>query len=188
MRITMKVTRLVHCALLGGAIVVLQSCEHSAPLGVTKHALLVPLAPVDSVVASPPLPPPAPLLPWCAPLPYDSVTVTVGPGGGVFSVGTHTLVFLPHSLDSTVTVSAAAPSDTVSRVRLYPEGLTFHQPVLLVLSTATCNLLGSTQPLRVAYTTPDLLQVLNYLPSMTDADSKTVTGHLKHFSDYAVAW
>jgi hypothetical protein len=60
--------------------------------------------------------------------------------------------------------------------------------VLLVLSYATCNLLGSTQPMRVAYTSPDLLQVLDYLPSMTDGESKTVTGHLKHFSDYAVAW
>lgn len=184
----MKVTRLVHCALLGGAIVVLQSCEHSAPLGVTKHALLVPLAPVDSVVASPPLPPPAPLLPWCAPLPYDSVTATIGPAGGVLGVGPHAVVFLPNSLDSAVTVSAVAPSDTVSRVRLQPEGLAFHQPVLLVLSYATCNLLGSTQPMRVAYTSPDLLQVLDYLPSMTDGESKTVTGHLKHFSDYAVAW
>jgi len=185
MRITMKATRLVHCALLGGAIIVLQSCEHSTPLGVTRHALAVPLAPVDSVVAS--LPPP-PLLPWCSPLPYDSVTATIGPAGGVLAVGPHTVVFLPNSLDSAVSITAVAPSDTVSRVRLQPSGLTFHQPVLLVLSYATCNLLGSTQPMRVAYTTPDLLQVLDYLPSMADADSKTVTGHLKHFSDYAVAW
>src|SRR5437867_3805653 len=40
----------------------------------------------------------------------------------------------------------------------------------------------------LAYTTPDLAAILDYLPSMDDADSKTVTGHLKHFSDYAVAW
>jgi hypothetical protein len=104
------------------------------------------------------------------------------------TVGPHTLVFLPNSLDTTVTITAVAPIDTVSRVQLQPEGLTFHQPVLLVLSYATCNLLGSTQPMRVAYTTPDYLQVLDYLPSMTDGESRTVTGHLKHFSDYAVAW
>jgi hypothetical protein len=181
----MKATRLVHCALLGGAIVVLQSCEHSTPLGVARHALSVPLAPVNSVVAS--LPPP-PLLPWCSPLPYDSVTATIGPAGGVLAVGRHAVVFLPNSLDSAMSITAVAPSDTVSRVRLQPSGLTFHQPVLLVLSYATCNLLGSTQSMRVAYTTPDLLQVLDYVPSLTDADSKTVTGHLKHFSDYAVAW
>jgi hypothetical protein len=103
-------------------------------------------------------------------------------------VGHNTLVFLPNSLDSAVTITAVAPSDTVSRVRLQPAGLTFHQPVLLVLSDATCNLLGSTRPMKVAYTTPDLRQILDYLPSLSDADSKTVTGHLKHFSDYAVAW
>ncbi len=165
----MKATRLVHCALLSGAIVVLQSCEHSTPAGTV----------VTSASA---------LMPWCSPRPYDSVTATVGPGGAVLAVGPHTLVFLPNSLDTAVTITAVAPSDTVSRVRLSPAGLTFHQPVLLVMSYATCNLLGSTQALNIAYMTPDLLQVLSYLPSLADADSKTVTGHLNHFSDYAVAW
>ncbi len=179
----MKVTRLLHCALLGGAIVVLQSCEQPAPLGVARHDLVAPVSPVDPV-----LPSASALLPWCAPLPYDSVTATIGPGGGVLPVGPHTLVFLPQSLDSAVTITAVAPSDTVSRVRLQPEGLSFRQPVLLVMSYATCNLLGSTHPMNVAYTTPDLLQILDYLPSMDDAGSQTVTGHLKHFSDYAVAW
>jgi hypothetical protein len=179
----MKATRLLHCVLLGGAIVVLQGCEHPAPLGVTRHPIAADLAPAGTVVTSA-----SALMPWCSPLPYDSVTATVGPGGAVLSVGPHTLVFLPKSLDTAVTITAVAPTDTLSRVRLQPAGLTFHQPVLLVMSYATCNLLGSTQPLNIAYLTPDLRQVLSYVPSLTDADSKTVTGHLKHFSDYAVAW
>jgi len=176
----MKATRLLPCALLGGAMVVLLSCAEPAPLGVARHELAPPLPPGGSLVPS--------LLPWCAPLPYDSVTATIGPAGGVLAVGAHVLVFLPNSLDSAVTVTAVAPTDTVSRVRLEPQGLSFHQPVLLVMSYATCNLLGSTHPLSLAYTTPDLGAILDYLPSMDDADSKTVTGHLKHFSDYAVAW
>src|SRR2546426_366972 len=102
MRRPMKATRLLPCALLGGAMVVLLSCAEPAPLGVARHELAPPLPPGGSLVPS--------LLPWCAPLPYDSVTAT------------------------------------------------------------------------------DLGAILDYLPSMDDADSKTVTGHLKHFSDYAVAW
>ena len=178
----MKATRFLHRALLGGAMVALLSCEQPAPLGVARHDLTAPLpvAPVAPSASS--------LLPWCSPLPYDSVTATIGPTGGLLTVGTNTLVFLPNSLDSSVTVTAVAPSDTVNRVRLQPEGLKFHQPVLLVLGYANCNLLGSTHPLNVAYTTPDLLQILDYLPSLDDSGSQTVTGRLKHFSDYAVAW
>lgn len=177
----MKATRFLHCALLGGALVVLLSCEQPAPLGVARPDLAA-ATPVTTVVPS------ASPLPWCAPLPYDSITATIGPGGGMLSVGANTLVFLPNSLDSAVTVTAVAPSDTVRRVRLQPEGLKFNQPVLLVMSYATCNLLGSNHPLNVAYTTPDLRQILDYLPSMDDGGSQTVTGRLKHFSDYAVAW
>jgi len=41
--------------------------------------------------------------------------------------------------------------------------------------------------LQIAYTS-DSLQILEFLPSVQDTTSQKVTGQLKHFSDYAVAW
>src|SRR2546427_5825196 len=152
MRRPMKATRLLPCALLGGAMVVLLSCAEPAPLGVARHELAPPLPPGGSLVPS--------LLPWCAPLPYDSVTATIGPAGGVLAVGAHVLVFLPNSLDSAVTVTAVAPTDTVRRRRLEPPGVRLHQPLLLVLSYAACNLLRATPPPRLALTNPHFATIL----------------------------
>src|SRR2546422_6127468 len=89
MRRPMKATRLLPGVLLGGAMVALLSCTEPAPLGVARHELAPPLPPGGSLEPS--------LLPWCAPLPYDSVTATIGPAGGVLPVGAHVLVFLPNS-------------------------------------------------------------------------------------------
>src|SRR2546427_7456959 len=122
MRRPMKATRLLPGVLLGGAMVALLSCTEPAPLGVARHELAPPLPPGGSLEPS--------LLPWCAPLPYDSVTATIGPAGGVLPVGAHVLVFLPNSLDSAVTVTAVAPADTVGRGRLEPQGVHLHQPPL----------------------------------------------------------
>lgn len=132
------------------------------------------------------LPPPVGLL-VCAPLPADSVTQTIGPEGGTLGVGVHRLTVPAGALDSAVSITAVAPSDTVNRVRFQPEGLAFQQPASLTMSYANCDLLGSTLPKRVAYTT-DLLAILEYLPSIDDFSSQVVTGQLGHFSDYAIAW
>ena len=123
----------------------------------------------------------------CTPLPYDSVTQAIGPAGGTLQVGPHVLVVPEDALDSSVAITAVAPSDTVNRVQLYPEGLQFHHQAELMLSYANCNLLGSLLPKRVAYVS-DALGILDYMPSLDDASSMTVRGKLDHFSGYAVAW
>lgn len=123
----------------------------------------------------------------CTPLAYDSVTQTIGPEGGTLQVGVQTLWVPPGALDTPVSITAVAPPDTVNRVRFQPEGLTFQQPVALVMGYGNCDLLGSTLPKRIAYTT-DALQILDYLPSLDDLGSQTVRGWLRHFSDYAIAW
>jgi hypothetical protein len=41
--------------------------------------------------------------------------------------------------------------------------------------------------LKIAYISPSL-QILDYVRSLKDADSQTLNGLLRHFSDYAVAW
>lgn len=123
----------------------------------------------------------------CTPLAYDSVTQTIGPEGGTIQVSAHTFWVPPGALDTAVSITAVAPSDSVNRVRFQPEGLTFQQPAAVIMGYANCDLLGSTLPKRIAYTT-DALQILEYLPSLDDLGSQTVRGWLRHFSDYAIAW
>lgn len=123
----------------------------------------------------------------CTPLAYDSVTQTIGPEGGTIQVGVNTLWIPGGALDTAVSITAVVTPDSVNRVRFQPEGLSFQQPAALVMGYANCDLLGSTLPKRVAYTT-DAQQILDYLPSLDDRESQTVRGWLRHFSDYAIAW
>lgn len=84
-------------------------------------------------------------------------------------------------------ITAVAPADTVNRVQFEPQGLTFHQPASLVMSYANCSGLASFLPKQIAYTSHELV-ILALLPSVDDIVTRTVTGRLEHFSDYAIAW
>lgn len=123
----------------------------------------------------------------CTPLPYDSVTQTVGPEGGVIRVGPHTFTVPAGALDTDVTITAITPSDTVNRIQFQPEGLVFNGYTTLRMSYANCDLLGSLLPKRVAYVNADL-GILDYLPSLDNVLTQTVRGKLQHFSEYAIAW
>lgn len=154
------------------------SCGDGAPLGVRDGAA------ANDLLGG--LPPPDGLL-QCTPLPADSASETIGPEGGVLRVGPHALSVPPGALAVPVRITGVMPADTVNRVRFQPAGLAFARPAQLRMSYANCDLLGVLLPKRIAYTT-DALQVLEYLLSFDNPVSRTVTGHLDHFSTYAVAW
>ena len=123
----------------------------------------------------------------CTPLPYDSVTQTIGPEGGVMQVGPHTFTVPAGALDTAVTITAVTPSDTINRVQFQPEGLVFNGYTTLRMSYANCDLLGSLLPKRVAYVSSDLV-ILDYLPSLDNVLTQTVRAKVQHFSEYALAW
>lgn len=179
----MKANRLLSAALFGAAMVAALSCGDRAPTDVARAQ---PRPGADLFGWSPASPPTVGLL-TCTPLPYDSVTQTVGPEGGTIQVGAYTLVIPDSALDTAVTITAVAPSDTVNAVRFQPEGLHFQQKAQLTMSYANCNLLGSLVPKQIAYT-DSTLQIIDYLPSVDDFTSQTVTGRVRHFSEYALAW
>lgn len=175
----MRATRLLGMALFGGATVILLSCGEPGPVGTTSSVrpssdLIGPIVVIDELL-------------HCTPLPYDSVTQPIGPEGGTIHVGGHALSIPAGALDTLVTITAVSPSDTVNHVQLRPEGLTFQQSASLTMSYANCNVLGLPVPKRIAYTT-DVLNILYFLQSVDDPISRSVTGRLDHFSDYAVAW
>src|SRR5439155_21537489 len=67
----------------------------------------------------------APSFVQCSPVPYDSVSQVIGPAGGWFVVGANVLWVDSLALSAPVQITAVAPSDTIRRVRLHPDGLQF---------------------------------------------------------------
>lgn len=121
----------------------------------------------------------------CSTQEYARTVQTVGRQGGVVYVGTHRLLIPPGALKRPVTITAEQVPGRVNSVRLSPEGLKFDKPAALTLSYANCSPLMLLK--RVVYT-DELLRILELIPSLDDARTKTVTGTIRHFSRYAVAW
>lgn len=147
-------------------------------------------------LSGPSAPEPAPLLSKlaggllaCDPLPYAATSRTIGPEGGLLTVGPHRLAIPAGALSAPVTITAEAPVGTVNSVQLGPEGLQFApgKPASLTLSYANCPLHARLLPKRIAYT-DDVLRILSYLLSVDDLLGKRVTAPLEHFSRYVVAW
>ena len=121
----------------------------------------------------------------CSAQPYASTTRVIGVNGGTISVGTHKLVIPPGALSRDYTIRAEQVTAAVNSVRLSPEGLKFAKPAKLTLSYSNCSPLLLLK--RVVYT-DELLRILELIPSLDDLRTKTVTGDIRHFSRYAVAW
>jgi len=121
----------------------------------------------------------------CSPQPYASRTQVVGVNGGTILVGTHKLVIPAGALGRDYTIRAEQVTYRVNSVRFSPEGLRFAKPAKLTLSYSNCSPLLLLK--RVVYT-DELLRILELIPSLDDLRTKTVTGDIRHFSRYAVAW
>jgi hypothetical protein len=121
----------------------------------------------------------------CSPQPYASKTQTVGSAGGTIVVGTHRLVIPAGALRQPVTIRAEQVTSRVNSVRFHPEGLRFDRPASLTMSYSNCSPLMLLK--KVVYTN-ELLSILELLPSVDNLKNKTVTGTVRHFSRYAVAW
>jgi hypothetical protein len=116
---------------------------------------------------------------------YVVAQKTIGPQGGSLTIGRHKLEIPRGALASKVTITGEQVSDTITSVRLSPEGLRFAKPARLVLSYRDCGSVGL--PKRVAYT-DELLRILELPQSQDYPKYEYVTGWIDHFSRYAVAY
>jgi hypothetical protein len=123
----------------------------------------------------------------CTPMPEYKVTQVIGPNGGTMVIGPHTFTVPRGALSSTVTITADAPHASVNAIVFGPSGLTFNTPASLTMSYANCSGLGALLPKRIAYTN-GLLQILSFLTSIDNIFTHKVTGKVKHFSEYVIAW
>ena len=121
----------------------------------------------------------------CSAQQYVVVSKVVGTAGGTIVVGTHTLVIPEGALGKNYTIRAEQITGRVNSVRFAPEGLKFAKPAKLTLSYSNCSPLLLLK--RVVYT-DELLRILELIPSLDNLKTKTVTGDIRHFSRYAVAW
>ena len=121
----------------------------------------------------------------CSTQPYATSTRDVGPEGGTITVGTHRLVIPAGALSRRVTIRAEQVPGNVNSVRFSPEGLQFARPAAVTLSYQNCSPLMLLK--RVVYV-DEKLRILDLLPSLDKVFAKTVTGSIRHFSRYAVAW
>ena len=127
------------------------------------------------------------LLLECAPLAHDSAAAVFGPAGGTLAIGPHRLVIPSGALADTVTITGVVLTATaVNAVHFEPHGLRFASPATVSLAYGNCDLplMGAVRVAR----TDDTFAILEYLPSRDEKSTQTVTGVLKHFSNYAVAW
>ncbi len=122
---------------------------------------------------------------FCSPQPYQVTSKTIGPDGGVIVVGTHRLEIPRGALTQRVTIKAEQVTGWVNSVRLTPAGLKFQKPGKLTLSYRNCSPLLVVK--KVVYI-DNLLRILEVLESRDDWRNQAVTGTIKHFSRYAVAW
>lgn len=128
------------------------------------------------------------LLLSCTPLRSETVSFKVGPDGGTWKFGPHSMAIPKGALSKTVTIKAEVISDRVNSVRFSPEGLNFSKGgVQLTLSYANCFGVGMLLPKLVAYT-DEQLSILYLLQSVDNVFQKKVTAQLQHFSRYAVAF
>ena len=193
---------LILFGLLAGAAALVSSCREASPAGVDARAPTVMAGrsahegddgddPDDENEDGD-------SLAVCRPLPYDSVTQTIGPEGGEIEVGRNKLVIPRGALRASVSITAVAPSDTVALVRFHPEGLRFQTTALLVMRYDNCRVPSTATP-RIALVTDalDVIEVLasgagspgaNRLTKGPKQGRMLVVGQLQHFSNYAVAW
>ncbi len=125
----------------------------------------------------------------CDPLPAQTSSATIGILGGVINIGPHRLLVPPGALLAPKTITARiVAGDSTNSVQFAPEGLRFTAAALLSLSYDNCKHKGMFKKMQVVYTSGDLRNILELLPSIDNPIKKSVTATIAHFSRYAIAY
>jgi hypothetical protein len=105
-------------------------------------------------------------------------------------MGPHTLVIPAGALTRTIEIRAQSSNSGTGKgngIEFQPEGLRFSSTVQLTISTSNCTGLNLLNLPLIVYT-DDLWNILELQLSVPNLAEKKVTGFIKHFSRYAVAY
>jgi len=117
-----------------------------------------------------------------------TASASIGSKGGTLKIGSHTLVIPAGALSQTVVITATTSGGKGNSIQFGPAGLQFSSAAQLTFSTANCTGLGLLNLPVVVYTDNSLLSILEIQLSLPNLGEKKVTGYIKHFSRYAVAY
>ncbi len=129
------------------------------------------------------------LLPGSCPNQESAETsAVIGPRGGTLQVGAHTIVIPPSALSKDIRITAKTGSQAGNAIQFGPEGLRFNTYATVTFDISNCRGWGLLRLPVVVYTDNLLLSILELEPSVVNSREKTVSGHITHFSRYAVAY
>jgi hypothetical protein len=121
----------------------------------------------------------------CEPQKRVVVQKRIGRKGGDINIGKHKLVVPEGALSEEVEITAVSSGSSLVDLQFEPHGLHFNEPVQLTLSYEHC-ILPDAYVNSVVYL-GNGNQILEFPPSVDDADADEVTALTDHFSGYAVA-
>jgi hypothetical protein len=145
----------------------------------------LPTSPTLALAPPPPPPPKVQKVAACL-IPKDVIiSKRIGKAGGRIDLGQHnSFQVLPGSLQHDTTITVRIPAGDQERVEFSPAGLQFLAPTVLTLNYSPC--VTPTFNVKIVYLQADT--VVEVIPSVNDPIAKTVTGFVRHFSSYAVAY
>jgi hypothetical protein len=134
----------------------------------------------------------------CAPESAATGSAIIGNAGGFITAGAHTLTVPANALLDSVEITMSVGTDSARSVTFLPEGLQFqsNRPSTLTLSYTGCEFpedsLGNPAGhipggAGIAYVGNDQ-SILEFKAGTIDTLANTISGKLRHFSRYAVAW
>lgn len=120
----------------------------------------------------------------------SSTTATVGPLGGLVSVGGTSISIPAGALLSSVDVTVTVPESNLMEIDISVSGtehFIFELPVVVTLSYARCTRNLGLTPLSVWYIDSDTKEPLENMGGINDPLLKTMTFVTPHLSGYAIA-
>lgn len=129
------------------------------------------------------------LLAACKVAPASSVTGTIGPAGGVLSLGGASLLVPAGALLTDTRFEVTVPSSPFAEVEIRADGhdhFRFQAPVVIAIDYSECNA-TATAKLTAWHIDPDTKQLLENMGGVDDKVARRVMFSTMHLSGYAIA-
>lgn len=127
----------------------------------------------------------------CSTTETQQTQAIVGPLGGIFALGRHTVNIPAGAVPTPTTFVLTVPAGQYMEVDVTALGVehyVFDQPITVTIDYSRCgSLVSASTPLSVWYVAPVTHEPLEHMGGVVDRTAKTVTFTTGHLSGYAIA-